>query len=475
MPNKSSSRKAIFRTVLRRKTVAVADKTEVNVKDMILAGKGQLECVEALLKADESLSPADALEKYSSEARVAEASKLIDASVKQTEAEKAQDVAAKELADKALAKMDVPSLLAKAEASGAIIVKEPEGAWKRDQAKMFRLLYKAKTADYTEKDRTQFVELRQKFDRVWAVKLDGNVTDAAAPGGNFVRPEFDPEVDKLVYKDSVLIKEVKIRPGGDKTDINSLSTFDFTLRADQNAPFAQTKPTTDKLSLEYREAGAVVPVSPYMLEESEPNFISELIEGAADAKIRHLEPAITTGKVSDGDAYDGIRFHTGVTAHDVINAAGTGKLLSKDLTNAWLAAASQTRNQGTFILDTREFGLLKEERDDQNLPIKTIELVNGQWIHLASGRPIIISDLMSRVNTALTSNTGGSQVGALFGVLPRFRIYQRGAMDIDQSKDIFFIENQIAFRFILRYKFGIPIRSRSSFVTLQGVQNVAIS
>ncbi len=285
------------------------------------------------------------------------------------------------------------------------------------------------------------------------------------------------EMDKLVYKNSELLNEIKFRPGGDKTDIDSMGTFDLSYRTNQDTAFGETKPTFNQQRLEYREAGAIVPISQYALNGSEFNLVQELVENAADAKIRLMEFQVTSGKTAT-DPFDGIRFHAGVTVYDIIddaNAAGSGVLSSKDLTNAYALIPSQSKAGAKFVLDTRELLLLLEERDDQNLPIETVLNVNGRWVHKATGKQIIVSDLMSRVNNGVTANNGGLDINILCGVLDRFRIYEDGGMQMDQSNEIYFKENQIGLRFILRNKWGIPVNSRSSFVAFNGARNTAIS
>ena len=451
----------------------MSEEKKIEVKDLIKEGKSQLECVEALLAADETLEAADALASYKSAKKAVDAAELIEAESAKKAADDAVSAQAKKVAEAALKEIKVDGIIQKAIASGQVQVTESPDAWKADQAKMFRLMVKANQPGASSAH-SEIAELKTKFSNVWNHKVAGIVTDENSSGGFFVRPEFDLTVDKIVYERSELLDAMQIRRGGDKIDINSISPFDFTNRADQNAAFAETKPTFSQERLEYRETGAIVPIAKYALEESEYDLVGELMSLAADAKIRHIEPAVTTGKVSDGDFFDGMRFKTGVTTSTIADAGTGGTLTSKDLSNAYLACASQTRKNGAFVLDTRELCLLLEERDNQNMPIETIMNVNGQFIHKKTGRPIIVSDLMSRTNNALTSNTGGVEVGAFFADLSRFRIYQNGAMDIAQSDQIFFKEAQIGFRFILRYKFGIPAQSLSSFVTLQGVENSPI-
>lgn len=448
---------------------------EFNLKDLIKEGKSEAECLNAILENDADIQPEEALKQFSLAKKSIEIEEL-SKTKKLEEQNKAQiEAEAQKIAEKALEKIEIESVLEKAISTGRVVVKENEHAWKADQAKMFKSLADLNKYGPSHKSAETISELRQKFANVWDQKVSGIVTDSDPDGGSFVRPEFDMEVDKLVYRRSELLEKIQIRRGGEKTDINSISTFDFTNRADQNTAFTETKPAFDQERLEYRETGGIVAVGTYHLNGSEYNIIDELMEQAADAKFRHMEPAITTGKVSDGDFFDGMRFKAGVVAHNIIDFGTGGKLVSKDLTNAYLKAASQTRKMGSFILDTRELCLLLEERDNQNLPIETIINVNGSWVHKKTGRPIVVSDLMSRVNTALTSNTGGTEVGAFYGDLSRFRIYQQGAMDVAQSDQVYWKENQIGIRFILRYKFGIPVNSLTSFVTLQGVLNNEIS
>lgn len=325
---------------------------------------------------------------------------------------------------------------------------------------------------------TDLIELSQKAFNAYKAqgltfgsKVAGIVTDNDVNGAFLVRPEFDKEMDRLVFEMDDLLKAITFRSGGDKTLIDSILPFSFSFRADQNAAFAEVKPTFAQQTISYREAGGIVPVARVTFQESDFNLASEISIQAADAIIRLMVPLIATGSTGDGDPFDGFRFHPGVTNHQILDFGTGGKLVSQDLTNAYTAAPDETREQGTFVLDVRELMLLSEERGDDNVPLKTVKKTNGQWMHVVTGRPIVLTSLMSRVNTALTSNAGGTDVGAFYAVLPRFRIYRDGgAMQTATSDQIFFKEDQIGIRFITRMMQGIPVNSRTSIVTLEGVK-----
>lgn len=434
---------------------------------------------------DETISNEDAIKAYKS----AEKSFSIEKSMLETDEKEAEEkkieekatVLAEALAEKALKKIKIPSAIDPEKKSSQVKVVENDLQWKVNFGRAVQLIHYNKENPGNEDVRKELGELSEKARNSYKsmglsiptnTKVPGIVTDTDTEGGFLVEPKFDMEMDKLVFAASELIAAITIRRGNDKTLIDSISTFDFAFRADQNAAFGEAKPTFNQEEVNYREAGAIVPISTAAMNGTPFNLTSEIMEGAVDAKIRLLEPLIATGDSSD--PFLGFRFHAGITDSPIIDT-GTGVLSSKDLTNAYLACPTQSRRQGSFVLDTREFCLLAEERDNQNLPIETVVNINGKFIHKKTGLPIIISDLMSRTNLAFTNNSGGTDVGAFFAVLPRFRYYEDGGMRIDTSKEHFFAEDQIGMRFIIRMKFAIPLQSRSSFVTLSGVKNNPIS
>lgn len=466
-------KKVFMRSRVHFDTVAVPAPApaKCDLKSLIKEGKSELECVEELLKSDESISAGDAVAAYKSALRSSEAANLIDADAESKKAADAIEAQAKILAEKALEKIEMDGVIEKAIATGKVFVKENPNQWKVDQLKMFKSLANVNKYGAGHESAKDVSELMAKFKKAWAEKA-GLRTDSDPVGGNWVRPEFDEEVDLLVRKKSQLLDAIGIRRGTDKTEINGMTNFAFTDRATQNDPFAEEIPPTQAEEVLYRETGAIVSFSPYMLTNSEHNLVDNLIELAANAKIEHLEARITTGKISDGNFFDGIRFQSGVTAFNIAAAGGTGLITSKDLTNATLAASDITAANGVFIMDRREAFLLGEERNDENQPIKTVRMqADGSFVHEATGTKVVISNLMSRINTALTSNAGGLEVGCLFGDLSRFRIYQDGPMDVAQTDQFKWSSNQVSMRFILRYKFAIPANSLTSFVTLQGVKN----
>ena len=206
------------------------------------------------------------------------------------------------------------------------------------------------------------------------------------------------------------------------------------------------------------------------------NLVTEIISAASDAKIRLLEPQILTNSVDvDLDPFDGIRFHPGVVAINCKNFGGTGKPVSSDLTNMYLAAPAQSRAKGKFYMDSRELFLLLEEKTTDGNYLKAVEMVNGNFVHKPTGKIITPVDTLPRTLNGVTDSSTGTDVAVIFGVMSRFRLYQYRGFRIDTSKDIFFKEDAIGMRMIMTNKQGIPVNSRSSFVTLQGVKYNAIS
>lgn len=362
-------------------------------------------------------------------------------------------------------------------------IKENPEQWKLELAESFKLMVKvqAKTATASEQD--EYREQRNKTLNRWAEvhgekTIDAVITGTDASGGFFMAPQFDAEVDKIVYDSSELLSAIKMRPGTEKTEINSISTFDFAYRSNENAAFGATKPTFAQQEHKYRDAGTLVYVANRALQGSYYNLVAELMELAADAKIRLLEPLLTTGSTADSPTaapFNGIRFHTGVTTLDCKNSGGSGRLETTDLTRLFLAAPSQTRKQGLFIMDSREAMLLAEEKDSNGRPLELVKMVNGSYIHMPTGKQIIIVDTMSRTCSGVTDSQNGTDVPVLFGVLDRFRYYSLGGLRVDTSKDFSFDTDSMTMRFVMSNKWGIPAQSRSSFVTLQGVKSNAVA
>lgn len=348
--------------------------------------------------------------------------------------------------------------------------------WKEDAVTGLKLALRVGRKEASSADIDAYNDYRIKNINRWAEKMgikaiDGIITGTDNAGGYFMPPEFDSEVDKNTFSSSALLSEVKIRTGSEKTEINSIGTFNLSFRTDENAAFGATKPTFAQQELKYKDAGAIVDIANRSLESSFYNIISELTELASDAKIRLLEPLLTTGSTNvDSDAFNGIRFHTGITTLNCLNYGGSGKVTCSDLTNLYLTAPSQTRAQGSFIMDSREAMLLAEERAQNGEYLEAVEMIDGQYVHKPTGKKIIIVDNMSRLCNGVTDRSTGTDVPVLFGVLPRFRIYQLGGFRIDLSKDFRFDYDATSMRFVLAVKFGIPTNSRSSFVTLQGVK-----
>ena len=374
-----------------------------------------------------------------------------------------------------LKEIKLPSVLEKK--SSLVHVSEPAGAWKHDVAKAFRLKHKQAKGTFTSEDASELAKLSEKCAMV-RKSVDGLTPDIATEGGNPIRIEFDQEVDKLVYTNSQLLEAVQIRPGTQKTQINGLTNTDFTFRANTRADYAEQRPDTPSEVVDYKTAGQIIYIANSMFSDVDYNLVGELTELAADAKIRLLEPLIASGDSSA--AFLGINFSSGVTALDCINISGgsgtgNGDILDNDLSNMYAASASQTRNQGVFVLDTREWLKIRNQKDSQGMPINAISMVNGQMIHKGTGRPIVSSDLMSRTNNALVANTGGTDVTVLFGKLPAFRIYQNGQMEVSTSSDYAFASDETAMRFQIHYKQAMPSQSGSKFVTLQGVKNVPLA
>jgi len=352
--------------------------------------------------------------------------------------------------------------------------------WVADAAIALSLSVKVAKKQATSSEHDEFIRVSQVNLKRWDEKIGVKATDSiisgtSTAGGAFMPPEFDAEIDKLVYKKSALLTAIKMRPGGEKTEINSISTFNFTYRTDENTAFATTRPTTATQEVLYKDAGAIIGISNRALQGSYYNIISELVELGADAKIRLLEPLLTTGSIDvDSDAFDGIRFHTGVATLNCANNGGSGRVLSSDLTNLWLTAPSQSRAGGVFIMDSREAMLLAEEKDSNGQKLRAVDIVNGEFVHTSTGKKIIVVDTMHRLCNGVTDRSTGTDVPVLFANLEMFRYYELGGLRIDMSKEFYYDFDQTGMRFILANKFGIPTQARTSFVTLQGVKTNTI-
>ena len=356
--------------------------------------------------------------------------------------------------------------------NSGVVVKNADVQWKKDVVDAIHLHCKLKKEGYlSQKEMGLVSSIKERVVNATKAVSDGMITGTDAAGGYLIRPEFDAEIDKLLYTKSALLDSMKIRSGNEKTLINGIGTFDFSYRATDNAAFGQTRPTITEQEINYRDAGCVVPMAAKLLDMADYNIISEIVEGAADAKIRLLEPQILVASVDvDLDPFDGVRFHTGVTALNCKNYDGSKKLESIDLTNAFLAAPAQSRSNGMFFMDSRELMLLLEEKATDGHYQKAVEIVNGAFIHMATGKKIVAVDTLHRLLNGVTDRSTQNEVAVIFADMSRFRFYQKGGLRIDTSKDIFFLEDQIALRFILTNKQGIPTNSRSSFVTIQGVE-----
>lgn len=360
-----------------------------------------------------------------------------------------------------------------------VSVKEDADAWKAETGRILQLAAKS---DKTNKENEEYHDLKSKavnrLQSVYGEKdTDAIIAQTDASGGFFMPPEFDPDVDKAVYKKSELLEKMQIRRGNEKTLINSIGTFDFTTRTSENTTATETKPTFAQEEVNPEQAIALVSLSNRALRGSAYNLISELTELAADAKIRYLEPLVTTASVDvDSDPFDGIRFQSGITTVNSINDAnnnGSGIITSKDLTNMYLNAKSQTRNEDSacFVMDTRELMLLMEEEGDDGQYKEPVTIINGQFVHKKTGKRIVVSDNMYRSLNGVTDRSTGSDVPTLFGPMSRFRFYQVLGMRVATSEHIFFKEDAIGIRFTFDFMQGIPAQSQDSFVSLQGLRD----
>lgn len=456
---------------------------ELLIKKLILEGKNDAEIAQAVVeyestKSEKQLGTTEAIAKKVSEIKkveeiVSELKKIadIEAAESAKQAEKTDlDAKVKSLVDEQLEGIKTHPLFT---GEKKVTV---EDNWRPEAVEGFKLALKVGRKIANSKELDAFESYRLKNIQRWQDQkgekaIDGVISGTDTAGGFFMPPQFDAEVDKLVFTSSALLSAMKIRQGSEKTEINSIGTFNLAFRTDENTAFGTTKPVFAQQELKYKDAGAIVDIANRALESSYYDIINELVEGGADAKIRLLEPLITTGSVDvDSDAFDGIRFHTGVATLDCANNGGSGKVVSADLTNLYLAAPSQSRFQGSFIMDSREAMVLAEEKDTNGQKLKDVEMVNGSFIHKPTGKTITIVDNMYRTCNGVIDRSTGTDVPVLFGVMPRLRFYQLGGFRIDMSKEFRFDYDATSMRFVIALKFGIPTQSRSSFVTLQGVK-----
>jgi len=445
--------------------------------ELLRAGKKGDEVTAGILEAYPDTKSEDIIK----QGALAQKAYEIEVQQKKGEQEEAQKKAleeqAKKLAEQMLESMDEKSLLEKFKKSGDIVisnVKESEHYWMKDAADVIRTRTKK---ELSEDDKRFLNDQREKNDKVAEQKYGIKASmrgDSNTDGGYLLRPEFDMEIDKKVLANSELINEMTIRPGDDKTLINSITgPLEFAYRANQETAFGTDTLTTAQQELLYREAGMIIPVSKYLFEGSEYNLISELMEFMKDAKIRLIEPLVCSYSVDvDGDPFDGIRFHTGVVAYNIIDA--NGATADADLTNMYLQAAPETRAMGVFMMDEREIMLLASVKDVNGNP-KNLVLENNGWKHKATGKRIISVNNLPRTLNSTTDHSTGTDVFVAFGNLKRYRYYEYGGMDIARSDEVYWTSAQVGIRAIIRNKAGIPANSRDSFVVAIGAKNTAIT
>ena len=351
-----------------------------------------------------------------------------------------------------------------------------DGTYLRKQAKLMNLYLRSQkdkagvSSKVIEELREGMNECREAWDKYLEKRdLDGNIAGTDASGGYLIRPEFDAEIDKLVFKTSAFIGAISFRMGNEKTEINGISTFDFTDRASENVAFTETKVTVAQEEVKYKDTGAIIPISNRLIESADVNLMIELQENAVDAKIRYYEANLTTGKTS-GQHFNGIYFVSGITSVDAINKGGTNKLVSKDLTRMYLGCPAQSRANLVFIMDSIELMLLMDETDNEGRPTEPIATINGRFYHKRTGKEIIAVDNMRRTLNGTTDNTTGTDIAVLGGDLRKFRVYKNGGMRIDMSADAGFEYDQVKVRFIEKYKSAIPSYSKTSFVSLSGIK-----
>jgi HK97 family phage major capsid protein len=391
---------------------------------------------------------------------------------------------AEALVEKKLEEKKIDSVLEQFKSGEKVVVKEDPTHWYKEAGEYIQLqLKKNKSVDELTKMKAYEQKSVDSWMKIYDKKtLDGIIAGTDAAGGAFMPYVFDMEVDKLIFKNSGLLAAIKKRKGDEKTVINSMSTFNFVHRTDENATFTSTRPTYAQSTISPKDTGAIVNVSNSALRGSAYNLMAELIESSADSKIRAFEKIITTGKAStvnpddsnDTFAFNSMWFTSSVSTIACKNSGGTGKIVSSDLTNLFLTAPSQTRAMGVFLMDSRELMVMMEEVGDDGQYKEPIVVVNNKFIHKKTGKEIIPVDNMIRT---LNSTTGysGTDIPVIFAPLDRFRFYEVGGMRIDTSQDRYFEYDQLGLRMIMRYLQGVPTYSLSSIVLLTGVKYSAVS
>lgn len=397
---------------------------------------------------------------------------------------KAEDIAKKQV-EAALKEIKVNSSITTN--SEHIEIKENPGVWKAETAEYFKLAKNLKTLN--DENRARFYELAEKnfnsqadyYKRQFGLDLkttnSGSFVGTDANGGYWVRQEFDAEVDKLMYTSSDLINNVQVRPGDEKIAINGIQTVDYSYRTNDDTNWSKVQPTFTQDTITLKDAGAILAVSNRLLESSFYDIAGELVQVMTDAEIRLLEQQMTTGDDNESDeVFDGMWFTSGITSLAAKNAGGSGAIDPSDLHNAYLSCAAQSRKQGFHLLRTEEFQYLYGLKDTTGRPIgdEIFMMVNGQWMHKGTGRPVLVLDQMEKVN-GVTNKTSQPNVPYMFAVLPRFRYYRKGGRKIDFSDQRYFEYSQVAWRFVIENVQGIPTNSLSSFVAVTGLVETAVS
>jgi HK97 family phage major capsid protein len=349
--------------------------------------------------------------------------------------------------------------------------------WKAETAEYLKLLAKR---EKTSSELDRMAELTEKSAKSYIdqsgmdAKTLGFEAGTDASGGYWMAPTFDMEVDKLVYEFSPLLNLIRVRQGGEKTEINSISTFDFNMRTNEDTAYTAKTPTLSQEELKYRDAGGLMSIGMAALSGSAYNVISELTELAADARIRYLEQIILTG-LAASDGFNGIHFISGIGSAACAATNGTGGIVSKDLSNLLGAVASPARPRAKFVMNWLELCRITDERDNNGQPTNQVMTTpDGKFIHKPTGKEIIVSDLGYRLLNGVTNKTAGSNVPVICGDLSRFRFYQVGGMKIKTSNEFYFDKEAIALLMAIRFKQGVPTQSKTSFATLTGVKSVAI-
>ena len=341
----------------------------------------------------------------------------------------------------------------------------------------------------TDEQRSRFNELAEKnfnsqcdfYMKEFGIDLkatnSGSFVGTDANGGYWVRQEFDVEVDKLLYTSSDLINAVRVRPGDEKIAINGIQTTDYAYRTNDDTDFSKKQPTFTQDTLTLKDAGAILAVSNRLLDSSFYDLAGELVSIMADAEIRLLEQQMTTGDDNESDeVFDGMWFTSGITSLAGKNSGGSGAIDPSDLHNAFLSCAAQSRRQGYHLLRTEEFQYLYGMKDTTGRPMgdDIFNMVNGQFVHKGTGRPVLVLDHMEKVN-GVTNKTTQPNVPYMYAVLPRFRFYRKGGRRIDFSDQRYFEFDQVAWRFIVANVQGIPTNSLTSFVAVTGLVQTAVS